>query len=448
MKKFLLISAVGIYTTSINSSEISILKQQIKILSEKIDKLEKNNTKNHTIKKEKESIIKVNKNKNEVIIGKTKVSLNGKIQLDTIYDRDQFTGDSNNLPFLELKDSGNNIKKEHWKMNAKSSSITLNTNTELENHVIDTRISTDFKGSNNYNTGSINRGSSDSTTSYNLRFIEAYAEVDKKFLFGQTYTNFDDRHTYPEVLESNGMTGSGQIRNAQIRYKHDVMDSTTASFAIENPSTTYVDENGKLNGQGLKKSSSAGDGQSAVPDFTAKMVYEKEGNRFTLRGLLRQLRIKKSTAPAHNARSWGWGIAASGKMKVNNKMEISSNILFGKGMGRYSYDLVGLCAAFNAAKRRMESISSYSGNVGVQWKWTEKWRSNLSYGRNHVRIPSFMDSYKIPVTKRLEQYVINLIYNPIENLTTGVEYHRLKRLTTNRKKGVGNRVQIVFKYLF
>jgi hypothetical protein len=464
MKLKTFLTASAFLPLGLCASDVALLKEQIKILSEKIDSLEKsasfekNSTqtpsytfpRSHTIEVKKEKNTQENaQSLTSFRAGKTKVTLDGFIKIDAIYDAGQSTGDASNTPGLMLKNQqGTYIRTGHFRMHGRNSRLNFHTHTDLDKHFVKTLIQADFGGTNNIlRDDGVSRASATTTNSYNFRLRQAYINVDDRFLIGQASTNYTDREAVPETLEFNGPTGNNNLRQPQLRYTHQFTHPLSLAVALENPSTTYADETGRFRDEAGGKGGSGGDGQSAHPDLTMQLKYKKDIWHVSLRGVYRQLRIKRTQNPSFHAKKSAWGLGLSGKVQASNRLAFSAIVNAGKGMGRYIYDMAGYCAVFDSSKKIMSTISAYSATLGAQWKWNESWRSNIAYGIIRTRIPSFMPK-ELTLNKKLEQYVVNLLNEPIKNLLVGLEYNHLKRHTIAGLKGIGKRYQFTVKYTF
>jgi hypothetical protein len=309
----------------------------------------------------------------------------------------------------------------------------------------------DFLGTNNFGTSTISRSEPATSSAYNFRLRRFYVDF-AGFRVGQDWTNLHDLDALGSSVEFNGPTGNSNIRNAQIRYTlKNSANNLSAAFALENPYTEYTDNTGTLKGTSAFLNGSGGDGFQQLPDLTMKLRANNELGHISLRGMARQLVVKSSTASGGVFRKsrGAWAIGFAGKLKIIGKSSIYAQTLFGDGVGRYIFDLVGQGAAFDPVTRKFTTQRAWGATIGVEHYWTEQWRSNLVYGHTQVQLakfaPRIVTATIAPISRSFDQIMINTLYSPFKTIDIGLEYSYYLRKATGGYKGFGNRFQLGIK---
>lgn len=386
----------------------------------------------------------------------TAVKIGGYVKADTIYDAGPFTGDTSALPTLPLAGYSTEAQRTgSFHMHGRESRLSVATlTTTKEMGDLASYVEADFLGTNNFGTNAISRAEPASASAYNFRLRLAYVEF-IGFRIGQDWSTLYDREALGSSVEFNGITGNNIVRNLQIRYTLKSIDNNTSwAIALENPYTDYTDNTGTFKGDNAFLGGSNGDGFQQLPDLTTMLKTRGDMGHVAIRGMARQLVIKSMTATGGNIRksTGGWAVGLSGKLKTIGKGGIWAQGLYGYGVGRYIFDLVGQSAAFDPTTRRFRSQKGWGVGVGIEHYWTEEWRSNLAYGRSGVSLASFapltVTSTVVPITRSISQYTINTFYRPLSlsGLEIGLEFDYYVRRTTGNYKGTGKRFQLGIKY--
>ena len=393
------------------------------------------------------------------------IKFGGLIKMDAIQDTRAPSGDASNLPGLPLDGfSANTSRYNKFSMHPRQSRLNFATIAGTDIGDIGTFFEFDFFNGNNF--ASI-RSAQGSTSNYTPRMRHAYFTVDqgsREFLVGQTWTTFFDQESNGTTVEFNNVSSQSGGRQPQIRYTQRLTDRWKAAIALENSLTDYTDSAGVLRDDGSSVAGS--DGFQNLPDLVAALKYDiPEKLHFTIRGLLRQLRVKRnSVSPAVMGSKTAYGVGVSGKVFYQGKSGIFAQINAGEGIGRYIFDAVGQSAAFDTNTGRFATQMGYGLILGVEHYWHEKWRSNLILGQTLIRVAKFQRrDVANPVTKRMGQLILNIIYSPVKNMDIGFEYARYIRKAYGRTPnvaagsnptafqiytGVAHRFQLGFSYKF
>jgi len=327
----------------------------------------------------------------------------------------------------------------------KQSRINFGTDTILEGgDKLSTRFEIDFFGSN--------LGSQNVSNTYAPVIRHAYVQW-RSWLVGQTWSNFMDPATLPEVADFIGTTdGTTFVRQPQVRWTKGGL-----SLSAENRETSIT----PYTAGALPVPPAAQPGRSFssddgwVPDLTARYAWKGPWGHVAAAGLMREL-MHESTgaqfgttginAPVDDS-IWTGALSLSGKLNIG-KDDIRWMALYGN-LGRY----VALNFANDAildSNGNLESVDGYAGFVAYRHLWGGNWRSTFagamqSYD-NEESLSATSNAYS--PNKSSWSVLGNLFYSPLPKLDIGAEYRYAVRELENGTDGDFNRLQFTTKYSF
>ncbi len=480
------------------------VQEQIRLLHEKMDRLESGAL---TTPTSATALTTGDKNSHNIPIegSNTVLKIGGYIKADGIYDASQFTGDGSNLATLRLRNldadaTRSNVITAH----AKQTRISLGSETQTSNGQVMAYFEGDFFGSanNSSQAGSFSRGDTSSLNSYGFRMRHAYGSYcynkQHRVDIGQTWTLFYDPRSVGTTIEINGSEATAQIRRPQVRYTC-AHNRWKFAFSLESGATEYLDisptfvgttTNGAATNTAGSPSNTyntsqyrraqnsflggiSGDGNQALPDVVAQILYEKKKvGHFSLGLMGRQLKINKVTStgpndPAFNAAKFGYGVALGGRYFIHGKSNMFGQLNFGHGIGTYIFGLDGYGASVDSSRKIMRTQFCYGFLIGTEHYWNERWRSNLIFSIARANVSGLIPAGRVPVmgvdaagqlapiaetgysiSKMLRQLYVNLLWAPAEKFEVGLEYAYFRRDTINNYFGYGNRFQFGAYYKF
>ncbi|WP_440054020.1 DcaP family trimeric outer membrane transporter [Pseudoalteromonas sp. T1lg65] len=305
-------------------------------------------------------------------------------------------------------------------MHARQSRFSFSTDTKLDDgDNIKTKVELDFIAS----TG----GNERVTNSYSPRIRQAFVTY-KGWLFGQTWSNFQNVSALPETLDFVGPAdGTVFVRQAMAKY-------TTGnwSFSIENPESTVTTAD-----SGRVVTDDAG-----MPDFTARYTHKADWGHFVIAGIARQLTYKMDGADETES---SFGLSASGQINFG-KDSLKFMLTQGQGLGRY----VGLNLVNGAVfdGNSLHAIDSTSGFVAYQHHWNTQFRSTFLYSFFSADNDQDLLGVMGDPTESSTSFSANILYSPVKKLTFGAEYKVAQRETESGLKGDLDRIQFSVKYAF
>ena len=359
-------------------------------------------------------------------VGSTLISYGGFVKLDAMVSdfqrADPALGDAGRdfyLPgTIPVTGAGEGAKVD---LNARQTRFWFTTNSAVAGHNVASRVEGDFQ---------VLPGSGDARTTNpaNFSLRRAYVTVDN-WLFGQEWSNFQNIAVLPESADYVGSTeGTVFARQAQVRYTRGPF-----AIALENPETTVTPFGG-----GARIVTD----DSGLPDITVRLDLKRPFGEFALTGLVRQLAIHQS---ALDAKTTGWGVSASGKIKAGTRDDVRFMLTTGEGVGRY----VGLNFANDAvvdATGGLKAIALTAGFVAYRHVWTSALRSTVMYSAQTVDNPRTLTG--LGVNKSASSVHGNLIWSPFKGLDVGAEYLVGQRALESGVSGDLRRLQAFVKYGF
>tara|TARA_B100001063_G_scaffold53732_1_gene47766 strand:+ start:2421 stop:3590 length:1170 start_codon:yes stop_codon:yes gene_type:complete len=360
-------------------------------------------------------------------IGDTEFTYGGYIKLDTMwsdYSAGASAGTSVGRDFYvpsTLTVGDDDSSDAVFDMHARQSRFNFGTSTLLDNgKKINSKIEIDFLAS-------AAGGNERVSNSFAPRIRHAFITYDG-WLFGQTWSNFQNVGALPETLDFVGPAeGTVFVRQAQIKYTTGAW-----SFSLENPESTITTAGG----------SRVATDDASLPDFTARYTHKADWGNLVVTALARQLTYKVGSIDADET---SFGISASGMFKVGDD-NIKFMLTQGKGLGRY----VGLNVAHGAVLNgdELDAIDSTSGFVAYQHKWNSQWRSTFLYSFFSADNNTDLLSVSGDPTESTQSYSANILYSPVKRLTFGAELKHAERETQSGVDGNLDRLQFSVKYAF
>jgi len=452
------------------ANEVDELKEQIRVLMEKVQELEsKQNRQQQQIEAQKTAPAPAPAN---VVTGgdfpgswklpgtDTSIKFGGYVKSDFIYDLDQKGGDTQGFP---AADDGNptDLDTGHFSAHARQTRVNLETRTPTDMGPVRTYVEFDFFGT---------RGSETVTNAHQPRMRHAFGTLGK-VLIGQTWGTFNGGGAFgPPTVDFNGPVGQTFIRQAQIRYTHKVNNSLTLMGSIENPQTVTGNAVGD-------------DPRDLVPDFVLRGDYGGSWGKISLSGLARRLKVETG-ATEDEAFAWGlgghmqintfgkdnirlkvetgatedeafaWGLGGHMQINTFGKDNIRLMVQGGDGIGRYHLDnvLAGVNDAFfNAATSSLDTVESIGGWIGYTHWWTDTLRSTANIGYTTFDNPALATAGGVvPVTTPEEIWGghINLFWSPVPKVNLGLEYSLFHGERENGTDGDISRIQFGAQYVF
>lgn len=351
--------------------------------------------------------------------GKVKMSIGGYAKLSVLYsdtDSGSLSGLARDIYLPSATPVGNtpNSDAQVLDFTARESRINFKGKTEIDGHKVGMTLEIDFLGTSG--------GTETVSNSYSPRLRHYFFTFDN-WLFGQTWSTAMDTAALAESVDFLAAPeGIVFIRQAMVRYSRGDFQ-----VALENPQS-YV--------------SGATDGDvGVVPDLTGNYKFKLGGGHIRLNGLLRQVTVDEGTI---DESEMGYGIGASGKIKVGSTDDIRFSAMYGDGMGRYTS--LGLVRDGVLINNKIETVKSTILSAAYRHVWNAKSSSNIILSSADIDNPTGAGTGGL--NKGSTSIQINYLYRPVKQVTYGIMWLGAEREEENGDKGELMRVQASAKYSF
>ncbi|MBK9308813.1 MAG: porin [Nitrospira sp.] len=345
----------------------------------------------------------------------TMMRMGGYLRTDAIYDFSQL---GNVNQFRPESIPTPNLDVSNYNMAARASRLSLEFRTDTQWDVLRTYVEIDFVGPGN-------------RTEFRLRHF--YAQL-RNILVGQAWTTFHDSDVIPETVDFNGPNSWIFQFNPQVRYTHRLATGHTVSVSAEQPSSGIPSVN-PVTTQPVSST-------SPLPDFVVRYRYETDDYHFNTAGLFR--RVGGVTSSGQSDHVFGYGVMASGLLRVWGRDNIVFQAVYGEGISRYFIDPknLNLDAGYDSSGV-LNAQPAYGGYAAIQHFWNDQWRSTVTYGFLQINTTegSPADTYK-----RTQYLDCNLMYSPAEGITIGGGFLWGQRVNKNDVSGEGFRINFLLKY--
>jgi hypothetical protein len=378
----------------------------------------------------------------------TEVSLRlyGFAELNWVHD---FKGDNSDIdystfaPYMPLDGTPEGRRDNRDYLTARTSRIGLEAATPTRYGVLGIKIEGDFNNeprtgdTAQYGTGR-NVVTQQATSSYGLRVRHLYGTFGG-LLVGQTWSTFMDVDNYPETVDYNGPVGATFIRQPVIRYAYGAGSAGTFTGALENSSSYVLADDGSVISTSL----------SRIPDLVLRWDRGFEWGALSVRGMTQELRIDDGDADASKR---GWGLAASGLLKVRSSDLFTLQVTGGDGIGRYLNYIEG--AFYDAGADALRLERAVGVIAGYTLKPMDRLRINLVYGMTRsfengytdFAAANGLDGGRFGVNRWVQQAHIGPIFTVVPGVDLGLEGIWAQRQTYADEKGEMVRLNFSVKY--
>ena len=250
-------------------------------------------------------------------------------------------------------------------------------------------------------------GSNGATTP---RLRHLYAQL-HEVLVGQTSTNFMDPDAWPDRLDFQGPNSGVNVRSPQVRYSFPLGSGMSGAISVERPTSSIR----------FSQNGSAAVPITPAPDGVLKFRYEMERGHFQLSSIFREVAVRLPNGGSQES-ALGWGLNASGAMRLYGRDNVVYQVAYGNGISRYVRDTVG--QGLDAAPRTqtdltLKALPLFGPFVGYQHYWIRSVRSSAAFGFLQVQNTAFQPGN----TYHKSTYSsANIIWNAMGSLNFGAEF--------------------------
>lgn len=275
------------------------------------------------------------------------------------------------------------------------------------------------------------------SNSFVPRIRQGYLQIEGltpgRWLFGQTWSTFQNVEALPENLDFIGPTeGTVFIRQPLIRYSYKGFD-----IALEQPETEITPFQG---GGG----SPVTPGDERLPDVAVRYTHRADWGHLKIAALGRELKAENfGSFATSSANAFGYGISASGKIKVGARDDFRFMVNAGQGIGRYiGVDLID--GVVDNGRGDLNTRGLISGFASYRHFWTDTLRSNLTAG--YFVAEDDVELTGAGETRDVQSWHGNLIWSPVPKLDLGFEGIYASRTIENGASGELLRGQFSITY--
>ena len=340
----------------------------------------------------------------------TSIGVHGFVQFQIMHDTNGPAGNQFDTALIPVDGAPSETK-----FNVNPSRIALSSATPVSDGQLNTLISMDFNGQ-------VDRP--------DPRLRLAYGEFVNEglglgVLGGQTFATMADLRAVPETLDFAVPAGSWAQRQPLLRLTKSFRGGVLMEASIETPQNVrYIDA----------------EKQTRLPDAVLAGTWFLNGDylrHFRLGVLARDLEAQDANGATDSALGWSASISAKvGLPFLGRRDNLRLMVHHGDG---YGTQLKGgpTEGVFNTATSELDTIGISSFVGGLQHFWTEKFRSNLTYGHVSADNPTSAPTDELDSTTYASA---NFIWNPYKKLTLGVEYLWGRRENVDGASGTSNRL--------
>jgi hypothetical protein len=247
------------------------------------------------------------------------------------------------------------------------------------------------------------------------------------FVAGYTYSVWEDPDAWPDTVDYEGPNSVIFARRPLAHYTYALNDHWNTTFGVEKPGFS-VD-----NGASIAR----------MPDLGFNARWEKSGiGHVQFSNLYRDIGARDPIGRDQHVFGWGLNLGAGLDLGKNDTLQLLG--VYGEGVGGLANDAFSPLDAAFSSSGKLEPLPFYSGMFGLTHRWSDQFRSTVSYG--YVNVDN--TSGQSPTAYHVTHYAsINLIYQLRKHLSIGLEgLYGLKEAQNGVDSGDVFRIQLGMVY--
>jgi len=227
---------------------------------------------------------------------------------------------------------------------------------------------------------------------------------------GMTYSVFEDPDAWPDTVDYEGPNSMVFARRALIRYELPLNEKLSLNLGVEQPESLPADLAGTPDG--------AVSGINHIPDLTANLRWEDDFGHVQFSGIYRYLAANSSGFGKDETGAWGLSLGTGVNVLKNTTVLFLGTV--GKGIGSLGNDsgFFNTDAAFDPSGN-LTALPYYSIMIAVSQKWSDEFRSTVSYG--HVVLDQGDTALDATIYGRTKYMSANVIWQLRKRLSVGAE---------------------------
>jgi hypothetical protein len=216
------------------------------------------------------------------------------------------------------------------------------------------------------------------------------------------------------------------IRQAQIRWTHQLEDGSYYAFALEDPDSDLVPPIGV-----------AGETDEPLPDVNARLHLKNSRGHVQLTGFGGMARFDPQVGTTDDVLLWGFNLST--KVATSGKDSAIAQVTYGDGVGRYR----GGNTAAPDANGDLEGIETIGLLGSYEHHWSDELRSTVMYSWGDGDVP---DGAPATVTEEVTYGAVNLIWQFSKRAWAGIEWLHGTRDTFDDEEGSADRIQAALRF--
>jgi hypothetical protein len=257
-----------------------------------------------------------------------------------------------------------------------------------------------------------------------------------RLLIGRTWGTQSDLYAVPSTVDFSAGDALTGTRRAQVRWEDKLGSKYMYALGLE-----------MLEFPGIDGRDTVGQASQQLPLLASRLTRKTgSGGRMMIGASAFQLRWDGLGAMP-NSTAMGWGFSFSGREYFGNKRHFFRWMAsYGEGWGSQIVATVGTqSSAIVTPEGSLETMPAWNLGAGIAFRLSNTLVGNLNSSYYAI------DPSKYKEANDMKSGIsghINMIWSPIENLNTGIEFLAVQRTNVNDKEGIGRRLQLMVKYLF
>lgn len=267
-----------------------------------------------------------------------------------------------------------------------------------------------------------------------FRLRHAYMTVGD-FLIGQTWTTLSFLESMPYMIDFAAGDALFGGRAAQIRYQHKVNEHWKMSAALEELSFLGIENPNNFQGKASRQS----------PLLALRADYRWDNGLLLMGSSIAQLHWDGgASGPSDSALQYDFVVA--GRQNLGPSSYWTWNVSYGEGSGENIMAFAGSNAnAVLNANGKLDTFPAFAVVLGLGRNWNSAWSSNLSYAYGWLDTPESRDPLSL---KRGGIGHVNLIWKPVQQFSTGMEFMWGTVRVQDGSLGRAERIQMMGKFEF
>jgi len=260
----------------------------------------------------------------------------------------------------------------------------------------------------------------------------------KRWLLGKTWSSFNNVSLLIQTIDGRFAGGAVGTRPSQIRY-YNQTKRWKYQFSLEYAKPTLVQPD-TLGAEAI----------NLIPNFATNLSYENRFLNLMVAGVLRSNRVQYTTNDTGYQNLPGYGGLIALRLDLNKNNRFKSSASGGVGIGGLLGDFafVPMDLAFNSSSQLFESLTVYTGYLGLEHDWSDQFTSSLGWGVTGTREQAFFND---GFYKNGSKIITNIFYRPkakMKHLVVAieVEYAERRNIETPSNETVRSSFLLIYDF--